>query len=131
MPLLGRCGAPVAAIWVVLCGPLLPREHVHRAGIEGRTTLLAHAHRLERFASADSDISVAESHGDHSLALFLTTVYDTASREVAPRPVMTMEAAPSVVLHLQTVHGVAAPSTQTTHGPPRSAWLTRGPPFFC
>lgn len=131
MSVIARPGASVVLIWVMVCGPILPPEHVHRAGIEGRETPLAHAHSLESFAPAGSDTSIAQSHDDHNLALFLTSVYDIASRKVAPQPVMMVEAGPAAVMHLQAVHGAEAASTQTTHGPPRPAWLTRGPPSLC
>jgi hypothetical protein len=108
------------------CLPLLPQEHIHRAGIEGRTTPLVHAHTVEYFGTGSTQASLARGHGDHGLATFLTNTYDGASR-VTLQP--ALQAAGVVTVTEFRVIGRADPMlTQTAHGPPRSAWLTRGPP---
>jgi hypothetical protein len=129
MPLIARFSTSVALTFAVAYVPMLPPEHVHRAGIEGRAEPLVHAHTFEDFYSVSSETSIAESHGDHDLALFLTSVYDRVSRKLAPQPVI-LAAGAAVVPHVLVADGPEANSAQSAHGPPGSAWLTRGPPSF-
>jgi hypothetical protein len=53
-------------------------EHVHPAGIEGRTRSVVHTHRVD-LASGNHPRASA-SHGDHRLAIFLTAVYESVVR---------------------------------------------------
>jgi hypothetical protein len=127
MPLSVRIGLSVVVAVAVACVPLLPPEHVHLAGIEGRTTPLVHAHYLDGSHPREHGPSFTHSHGDHGLAVFLATVYDNISSFVqlpVALPGIAVIAAPVLVV----LGASSGTFVQLTHGPPRSAWLTRGPP---
>lgn len=127
MPSVVRFGASVVIALAVVCLPLLPPEHIHRAGIEGRTKPLVHAHALENSGATTAGTSLACPHGNHGLAIFITTVYDSVSR-AASQPVLLLAASVVFAPQLRPLGVVEANLTQSTHGPPRSVWLTRGPP---
>jgi hypothetical protein len=68
-------------------------------------------------------------HGDHRLAIFLTTVYDSMSR-FAAQPMLVAGVAALTAplwpsLGAQPIAGVVS-----IHGPPGIVRLTRGPPAF-
>lgn len=118
-------------VLAVTCLPLLPKEHIHVAGIEGRNKQIVHVHPVDA-AAGGSDVSVLQFHGDqfhgdHGLAIFLTTVYDSVSR-FAQAPTVLVATAAVIAPVLQTLGVVQACTVQSAHGPPRSVWLTRGPP---
>lgn len=121
-----RCTALAVALLVGLV-PLLPQEHVHLAGIEGRAHAVAHSHWLEESQSAGSMPSFAASHGDHGRAIFLTTVSDRVARllslpiALAASTFFSVPAlSPSGKPHVEPAHQI--------HAPPGHPWLTRGPP---
>ncbi len=109
------------------CLPLLPPEHIHLAGIEGRATALVHAHEADDFIPAHSSPSLFSWHGNHGLAIFIATVYDTASG-VLSTPALPEAIDALAAPHLQFIRILRIDLTHSAHGPPRSAWLTRGPP---
>jgi hypothetical protein len=117
----------LAVALLVALGPLLPEEHVHLAGIEGRTHAIAHSHWVEESQPAGTVPSFATSHGDHGRAVFLITVYEGAGSHLAPS---AAQASSIFVLDpglpaACTPHAEAAPQI---HAPPGRPWLTRGPP---
>jgi hypothetical protein len=109
--------------------PLLPPEHVHPAGIEGRSAPIAHAHAPEWDAIAGGNSSTATlhaPHGNHAFAIFLSTDYTTASA-FTQQPVAIVAAAP-VMATMRVLGSAHIGTAQTIHGPPGSVPVTRGPP---
>jgi len=125
MPLSLRFGARIGLSLAIVCLPLLLPEHVHRAGIEGRTVAIVHAHPVTIMGGGDCGASLGRSHGDHGLAVFLASAYD-AVRGAHPQP-MVASAAPLQVPQRRQVGVAAALTLQVAHGPPGSPF-TRGPP---
>ncbi len=121
-----RCTAFAAALLVGLV-PLLPQEHVHPAGIEGRAHAVAHSHWLEESEPARPLPSLAGPHGDHGRAIFLSAPYQRVARllllpvALAASTFVTAPAlSPARTPHVEPPHQI--------HAPPGRAWLTRGPP---
>jgi hypothetical protein len=104
---------------------MLPAEHVHLAGIEGRTHVLVHSHGEDAVPQGSSPTMVA-SHGDHGRAIFLTSTSDRTARLTTDHAVLSTTAPvvpmfeAAAVLHLDVAHSI--------HGPPGRIWLSRGPP---
>ena len=125
-----RSALAVVAALAVAALPLLPPEHIHRAGIEGRTATLVHAHEdvLDGGgAPASAGAGLRTSHGDHSRAIFLSTQYNSVSR-FAPPPLAIVVAAVVAAPAFRIVATAGWLNAQLTHGPPGTTWLTRGPP---
>jgi hypothetical protein len=108
---------------------LLPPQHLHRAGIEGRTESLVHAHPPDQSAAAShfSETALSAGHGDHSLAVLLdgdvlasSSIGAHASSPGAVASVVRPMSKPGPVL--------AATGALFIHGPPRLASIGRGPP---
>jgi hypothetical protein len=108
--------------------PLAAPRHVHRAGIEGRTVPLVHAHRPDASNAEPNpgEIALHAEHGDHSRALFLNSDFTASSGSTvsAVSPGSTSIAPP--IIDDRAV--VPAADSSTIHGPPRLASITRGPP---
>jgi hypothetical protein len=127
LPLTLRFGLSIGLGALVVCIPLLPPEHVHLAGIEGRTTALVHSHELDGGDVRGSGASLTRSHGDHARAIFLTTVFERTSARVLPAALHGVAAVivpilvPVATAHTRVGHRI--------HGPPGPVWLTRGPPL--
>jgi len=66
----------------VLSLQLVRAEHIHPAGIEGRTRSLVHSH-LPGSATTGRERAYA-AHGDHRLAIFLAAVYELVLRHTSP-----------------------------------------------
>jgi hypothetical protein len=129
---IGRRFAPTIAILVAVVSlPLLPPQHLHRAGIEGRTKAFVHAHLTDQSGppTPSGTPALRVSHGDHLLAVFLNGDY------LAP------EAAGGPAFLPATVGVLAAPAREVQrivprhhahriHGPPRFVSITRGPPIL-
>jgi hypothetical protein len=62
---------------------MLRTEHVHPAGIEGRTESLVHSHSL---VGKWGDTRARAAHGDHRLAIFLTPIYESAAAHPSQSP---------------------------------------------
>ena len=115
-------------ILALVCGPLLPAAHVHRAGIEGRTGALAHAHASggEHTAGTGS-AALGTSHGDHARAIFPARDAEASSRAAVPPPAVGASlalTAPALEPSGFAVHEDA----HRIHGPPRPPADPRGPP---
>jgi hypothetical protein len=134
MPLVLRSGTAVVIALAVAGLPLLPAEHIHRAGIEGRTAPLVHAHFLD---GPDTDVAPTQApdrhtslkvgHGNHGLAIFLSTDYNGVS-QFAAQPVALLTGIAMIVPAFNTIGSAHAGFVRYAHGPPRSVRLTRGPP---
>jgi hypothetical protein len=114
----------------VACLPLLPTEHVHLAGIEGRTHALVHSHVLdvaEDLPTGSAGHSLVTPHGDHGLAVFPSTVYNGTAR-FAHQPILLLDTLVTVAPPVRSRRSADPGRPQTTHGPPGPVWLTRGPP---
>jgi hypothetical protein len=119
----------ISALAVVFL-PLLPTEHVHLAGIEGRTRPLAHGHVLDVSGTPEASParhSLVAPHGDHGLAVFLSTVYNGTAR-FAHQPMLLLDTLVTVAPPIRSPKSADPGRPQTTHGPPGPVWLTRGPP---
>ena len=108
---------------------LLPPQHLHRAGIEGRTESLVHAHPPDQ-SGADSHVSetaLSSGHGDHSLAVLLDGDF-IASSSIATHA--SSPAAVGTVVLPTSKQGpvLAATGALFIHGPPRLVSISRGPP---
>ena len=121
----------LAVLAAIVSRPLLPPQHVHRAGIEGRTEPLVHAHLTQSapLPAPSGAAALSVPHGDHRLAVVLDGEYTTAagaagshgsiaSVDVSTRP---PRGTPRVVPRRQT---------DRIHGPPRLVPVTRGPPIL-
>ena len=120
---------PALVIAAVVSGPLLPPEHVHRGGIEGRTAAVVHAHAPDGDAAAPAGCGpvLAEPHGDHALALFLRSDCTIGSRAAAG----AAELAAVVVdapLAIEPAGAIRRGPAERIHGPPGPVWIPRGPP---
>jgi hypothetical protein len=120
----------LAVLAAVVSSPLLPPQHVHRAGIEGRTEPLVHAHLTESapLPAPSGAAALSIPHGDHRLAVVLDVVYTAAGAagshgSLASVDVITCppRGTPRVVPRRQT---------DRIHGPPRLVPVTRGPPIL-
>jgi hypothetical protein len=112
----------------VICLSLAPPQHVHRAGIEGRTETLVHAHapQLERARDARNDAALETSHGDHRLAVALSTDATSPSRiSMSPDARATRPFVSSPDVTLVALRDTPDPRP---HSPPRSVGISRGPP---
>jgi hypothetical protein len=119
--------AIVACTIVVM--PLLPPQHLHRAGIEGRTEPLVHAHLLDQAdaASHSRESALSSRHGDHSLAVSLNADFTASSSITARAP--SLGGVATLVLPISTQGPVmAATGALCIHGPPPLVSITRGPP---
>ena len=119
----------VVLAFLFACVPLLPAEHMHRAGIEGRDRPLVHSHPLAAggLQTAQPDSALVASHGNHDLAVFLSTVYDHSPRFSSQAP-LPAGARADIAPVFRPIGPATLRSHHRTHGPPRSVWLTRGPP---
>jgi hypothetical protein len=131
--LLGGRFAPTIAILVAVVSlPLLPPQHLHRAGIEGRTEPLVHAHLTDRSEGPtppSGTTALSFPHGDHRLALFLNG--DCTMREaagVSGFPPATIGVISRPMRDRQRV--VPRRDAHRIHGPPRFVSITRGPPIL-
>jgi hypothetical protein len=123
---LGRLAlSPILVVGVVL-GALLPPEHMHLAGIEGRTHSLVHRHSLTGYGSDPSATSIA-AHGSHERALVMSTFYDSVARVVTHAPAVVN---PTIILQPAAgpLEAVQTDDAQRAHGPPGSPCPTRAPP---
>jgi hypothetical protein len=133
MPFVLRSGTSVFIALAVAGLPLLPAEHIHRAGIEGRAAPLVHAHFVDgpdtnaAPTQAPRSSSFRVGHGNHDLAIFLSTDYNGVSR-FASQPSALLTAIATIVPVFNAIGPTHAGFVQHAHGPPRSVWLTRGPP---
>jgi hypothetical protein len=108
---------------------LLPPQHLHRAGIEGRTEALVHAHLPDHSDEAAhvSGTALSAGHGDHSLAVLLDGDFIASASFGAH--IWPSGAVAGVVLPTSKPGPVLAASGATfIHGPPRLLSITRGPP---
>jgi hypothetical protein len=109
--------------------PLAAARHVHRAGIEGRTVPLVHAHRTDasNTESHAGGMALHAQHGDHSRALFLNGDFTASSGSTASAvsPGSIISTAPPIIDGGDVVPAV---DSSTIHGPPRLPSITRGPP---
>jgi hypothetical protein len=123
-----RCLAVLAAA-AILCLPLLPPAHVHRAGVEGRLVPLTHAHQVEPedLAPTRRDDSLAPPHGGHGAAIFLTTA---VNRESSPAidALLAPAGLPGTPPASRVWRTERGPDAALVTGPPPRPWLTRGPP---
>ena len=125
-----RSAATVVAVLAVAGLPLLPPEHVHLAGIEGRTAALVHAHEDVLGDGGDSapGAGLHTCHANHGLAVFLSTHYNSVSKFIS-QPVAVLVAHTDVAPVFRFIGIRGRLNARATHGPPGSTWLTRGPPF--
>lgn len=133
LQLIGSRFAPTIAILVALVLlPLLPPQHLHRAGLEGRTEPVVHAHltdRSEPTTPPSGTTALSSSHGDHRLAVFLNGDYttpDAAGRSAFPSAAVAVISPP--MRDVQRV--VPRRHAHSIHGPPRFVSITRGPPIL-
>ena len=124
-------GLAITLMVAVVCVTVCPPEHLHRAGIEGRTDALIHAHapQAPRSVASGSLLTHAvlgASHGDHALAVFFSGDFIGESRAAAQPAV----AGCVVLLAQKLARGrLERPRSDVlAHGPPRRPFLTRGPP---
>jgi hypothetical protein len=125
-PLIGRLALSLSLTAAVVSAPILPREHVHLAGIEGRTHVLVHSHADGLVASSSSAPTLVDSHGDHGRAVFITSMSDRTVRLSADHLVLpaAVSLVPAVTARSARWFDVA----DSSHGPPGRIWLSRGPP---
>jgi hypothetical protein len=108
----------------ILADTLLPPEHVHLAGIEGRTHATVHRHALKTDGGSGTSVSA---HGSHDRAVFLNTVYDGGSGFVTHTPAV-VETAIAILPVPSLIERVQADDAYRAHGPPGSTCPTRAPP---
>jgi hypothetical protein len=128
----GRSALTLAVVWAVMSLPLLPPQHLHRAGIEGRTEPLVHVHftnHPEPSTPPSGAAARSVSHGDHRLALFLGGDYTTPETSIGGA---FLRPTPGVVSQpprdMQRL--VLRRNTHRIHGPPRFVSITRAPPIL-
>jgi hypothetical protein len=109
-------------------GGALPPEHMHLAGIEGRTDSIVHRHSLEGPAGSPFGTSI-DGHGDHARALFLSTLYDSIARFIPHTPAVVNLAA-TIALPARAVERIHIDDVHRAHGPPRATTPTRAPPVL-
>jgi hypothetical protein len=121
-----RSALAVLVAHVLLGTPLLPVQHLHRAGIEGRTEAIVHAHGPGVPAAGACRTAFSSDHGDHGRALFLTGDFTRpwAAPVAAPPAASVIIASPEP----DTGAVVAASDAPLIHGPPLLVPVTRGPP---
>jgi hypothetical protein len=128
LPPIARFGHVIGIALSLVCGPVVPPEHVHVAGIEGRTSSIVHSHTSDNAEAPFGRASLEPPHGDHSLAVYLTAVYDRVSRSM-PQPVVPVLVI-NVTPQFQPIAMAHAHVVSSAHGPPRSTSVTRAPPRF-
>jgi hypothetical protein len=112
----------------VVCLSLAPPQHVHRAGIEGRSEALVHTHAPQATSARDpwTEGAFENAHGDHRLAVALS--HDSTSPDrisISPDAAVTRAA---VVSPDVTVAALRDTPDARLHSPPRSVGVSRGPP---
>ena len=120
--------SPLAVLVALLLfgAPLLPMQHLHRAGIEGRTDALVHAHGLDVPSARACRTALTSGHGDHSRAVFLSGDFTMRSGASVVAPsAASVNLTPPVPAEGAVVIARDAP---LIHGPPLRASITRGPP---
>ena len=127
-----RSALTIALLCAVTSLPLVPPQHLHRAGIEGRTEPLVHVHLTDRSkpsTAPSGTTALSFSHGDHRLAVFLNGDYTTPEATVGVAfPPATLGV---VSLPLRDVQRVAPRRhVHRIHGPPRFVSVTRAPPIL-
>jgi hypothetical protein len=126
-----RFGLSLLVTLAVVWAPVLPPGHLHRAGIEGRTKPLLHAHALTGAdtggGAVRAGVSFGVPHGNHGLAVFLNLDYGRLPRFVLQPATLVGTVAPPAPA-FAVIHTAARDVAETINGPPRSVWLTRGPP---
>ena len=127
-----RYALTIAVLVAVVSLPLLPPQHLHRAGIEGRTEPLVHAHLTDRSEPpppSSGTTALSFSHGDHRLAVFLNGEYTTPEAAGGPAvPPATVGVISLPLLDVQRV--VPRRDVHRIHGPPRFVSVTRAPPIL-
>ena len=123
---LGPLALTPVLVLAILVGTLLPAEHMHLPGIEGRTHSIVHRHSVEGFGPGQRGASIA-THGDHERALFLSTLCDSVSKFVTHAPAVA-DTAIIILPSLGPLESVQADDAQRAHGPPGSTCPTRAPP---
>ena len=126
-----RCHSALSVFYALAVAgvSLLPPQHLHRAGIEGRTEPLVHAHPPDQSDAAShfSEAALSPGHGDHSLAVLLNGDF-TASSSIAAHT-SSPGAVATVVLPMSKQGPVLATTgAPFIHGPPRLVPVDRGPP---
>ena len=128
-PMSGRFVTMMVVLAAVVSLPLLPPQHLHRAGIEGRTEPLVHAHHTspsDSMTESPATGAPSISHGDHRLAVFANGDYTTpghAAGSAAPPA-----AGVSLLPVLDARSAVLRTGDHPIHGPPRLASAGRAPP---
>lgn len=136
MALLQSSGTRFVPTMVVLVAvvslPLLPPQHLHRAGIEGRTEPLVHAHLTDRSeppTAPSGTPAPSFSHGNHRLAVYLNGDYTTPEAAGGSAfPPITVG-----VISLPLADGqrvVPRRHAHRIHGPPRFVSVSRAPPIL-
>jgi len=125
-----RCRSLLVFLACAVVGvSLLPPQHLHRAGIEGRTEPLVHAHPPDQSDAAShfSETALSSGHGDHSLAVVLNGDFTTSS-SIAAHGSSPVAVATLVLPTSKPGPVLAATGALFIHGPPRLVSITRGPP---
>ena len=90
-------------------------EHVHPAGIEGRTRSLVHSHRVD--VAPTSQARAYAAHGDHRFAIFLSSIFESVIRN-SPNP-PDRPALPRATCHQEPrMDGVRILMSERDHDPP-------------
>jgi hypothetical protein len=122
-----RLALVATLIAAVVCLPIVPPDHVHRGGIEGRSEPLVHAHSSPAPRTVpSSQPDVEASHGDHRLAVYLDSNGFSSPRFSVSAPATLVSR--MYVLPLISVARSAPVSSVPIHGPPGPVHVTRGPP---
>lgn len=122
-----RCGLLFILAISVFAAPLVRAEHVHPAGIEGRARALVHAHQTQPQAPGEHRAHAA--HGNHSLAIFLTTVYESVCKNPpAPPQAILPGAQPPADPRRDVLGSVDTHGLIQSPGPPATSASGRAPP---
>lgn len=125
---LGPGSVAVALVLALVGLPLVPPPHVHRAGIESRSTPVVHSHVVVDAAqdhAAAHEASLTLPHGRHANAVFLISAFDRRPAVVWMPVVASRHEWTPPVVTLTTVPAEPAGRPSCTPSPPDPV---RGPP---
>ena len=129
VPRIRRIVVVLAALALVSL-QLVHADHIHPAGVEGRTQSLVHSHPLAFAVTGGARAFAA--HGDHRLAIFLAPVYESANRLLLDHPLHVLIVLGAADQHQPRFHAVGRVRQFEDRHPPGiidSASPERAPPI--
>jgi hypothetical protein len=118
----------IVVLLAMIALPVVRAPHVHPACFEGRARAIVHSHQLQMPGRGASERAA---HGDHSYAIFPTSMFETVSRNTPPVPLQDHALPvlpPSYHPQFSVLGPVHAERLSRPAGPPGALVPGRSPP---